>query len=257
MSPGPPHATRQGPVAVPHDAWAQAYDVAYGEEFGELLAQVTRATLALVAELVPARGAIVDFGAGTGRLAIPLAAAGHEVVAVEPSAAMLEVLGAKEGGGAVARVVARIEDFRGTPRFDLALCAFGVLSYLTTRASLDAAMAVVRSCLAPGGRLLLDLPAASLFASRRCETPRMTREVHVRPLGDGLHAYVESIELRDPSGAMPPRRYADRFEIRAWTHEDVAGAAARAGLRIEADATARIPASGARWLLLAPVARDG
>jgi SAM-dependent methyltransferase len=42
--------------------------------------------------LVVAPGRIVDLGAGTGHLALPLAARGHVVMAVEPAEAMLSVL---------------------------------------------------------------------------------------------------------------------------------------------------------------------
>src|ERR671933_316682 len=45
-----------------------------------------------------AGGSVVEWGAGTGRLAIPLAAAGHDVAAVEVSEAMVE-RGRKKGGG--------------------------------------------------------------------------------------------------------------------------------------------------------------
>jgi 2-polyprenyl-3-methyl-5-hydroxy-6-metoxy-1,4-benzoquinol methylase len=42
----------------------------------------------VITGLLPPGGSIVDFGAGTGRLAIPLARAGYRVTAVEPSSAM-------------------------------------------------------------------------------------------------------------------------------------------------------------------------
>jgi len=240
------------PASTPHDSWAEAYDLACDEEFGELLGRITAATLGLVADLLPKPGAIVDFGAGTGRLAIPLAAAGHAVVAVEPSAAMLDVLAAKAGPRGPCRVACRMQDYRGEARFDLALCAFGVLSYVTTCDGLDAALAAARASLAPGGRILLDLPRAMLFASRRCETARILREVDLEPLGAGLFAYCERIELRDPSHVPSLRRYEDRFKIRAWSRGDLDRAAERVGLVVETDVSDRVPGSGADWLLLAP-----
>jgi SAM-dependent methyltransferase len=45
-----------------------------------------------LSELAVAPGRIVDLGAGTGLLALPLAARGHAVMAVEPAEAMLSVL---------------------------------------------------------------------------------------------------------------------------------------------------------------------
>jgi SAM-dependent methyltransferase len=133
------------PDPTSHDAWAEVYDLVYAEEFGALLEGLTDRTLELVCILAKPPAAVVEFGAGTGRLAIPLASVGYRVVAVEPSAAMLGRLAGKPGGDAVRRVVGRVQDYAGDMRFDLALCVFGVLSYLTTRAQLDAGLAAVRA----------------------------------------------------------------------------------------------------------------
>src|SRR5690242_9131116 len=50
---------------------------------------------ALVHRALPAGGSVLDLGAGTGRLAMPLLALGHPIVAVDNSAEML----ARIGGG--------------------------------------------------------------------------------------------------------------------------------------------------------------
>ncbi len=50
-----------------------------------------------IAGELAARGRVLDVGAGTGHFTIPLAAAGHEVTAIEPSPAMMEILKAKIG----------------------------------------------------------------------------------------------------------------------------------------------------------------
>ena len=56
-----------------------------------------------------ATGRVVDLGAGTGLLALPLAARGLAVAAVEPAAAMLDVLRRQAGGLAVDCVHAAAE----------------------------------------------------------------------------------------------------------------------------------------------------
>jgi predicted RNA methylase len=56
--------------------------------FGRFYDELTRQTLEQIATL-GSKLRIADFGAGTGRLSLPLAAAGHTVSAVEPSASML------------------------------------------------------------------------------------------------------------------------------------------------------------------------
>ncbi len=55
----------------PHDPWADVYDLAYEEEFGAFYATLTQGTVEAITGLLPPQGSIVDFGAGTGRLAIP------------------------------------------------------------------------------------------------------------------------------------------------------------------------------------------
>ena len=67
--------------------------------------EVVRRLLALL----PSSPRVVDLGAGTGHLAVPLARAGAKVVAVEPAAAMLAVCGERSQGLRVALVHAPAE----------------------------------------------------------------------------------------------------------------------------------------------------
>ena len=80
---------------TPHSSWAQHYDEAYRRSFGGFYDDLTQATVECVARIQPAPARVVDFGAGTGRLALPLAKAGYNVVATDPCAEMLAVLSSK------------------------------------------------------------------------------------------------------------------------------------------------------------------
>ena len=74
---------------------------AYGADWAAVYDDVhegmvdTDATVAGLAELVGPAAAVLEYAAGTGRLAIPLAERGHDVVAVEISEPMLEQLRAQ------------------------------------------------------------------------------------------------------------------------------------------------------------------
>lgn len=110
------------------------YDLAFEEQFGAFYQALTDATIASIEELVPAGARIVDFGAGTGRLAIPLAIPlaklGYIVTAVEPSGPMLDVLRSRDTTNRVTCVQSALQDYRADTGFDLALSVFTVVSYL-------------------------------------------------------------------------------------------------------------------------------
>src|SRR5690606_15357794 len=95
-----------------------------------------------------AGGRVLELGAGTGRLTAALARAGHEVVAVELSAAMLERARARLGAEGLAGRVRLLEgDMRALGdlplggEFALVLAPFNTLMHLYTLSDQDAALA--------------------------------------------------------------------------------------------------------------------
>lgn len=105
-------------------------------------------------------GAVLEIGAGTGRLAVPLAEAGHAVTALEPSAAMLRLGRAATEAATVPVewVAGRIEDFAAERRYALVIAALDSFLHLTDTTAQLAALAAIRGVLTPGGLLALDLP---------------------------------------------------------------------------------------------------
>jgi SAM-dependent methyltransferase len=95
---------------------------------------------------------VLDVGAGTGRVAIPLARAGHAVTALDIDAALLDVLGerAHEESLDVPTVVADAEAFSLAGQVGLVIVPMQTLQLLGDRAGFFAA---VRRALVPGGRL--------------------------------------------------------------------------------------------------------
>jgi len=100
--------------------------------------------------------AVLDAGCGPGALALPAAALGASVTAVDASAAMLAVARTRAQGMQIEFLLGRIGDpaLLADRRFDLVLCS-SVLEYMD---DLDAALAWLRLRLAPGGRLLVSMP---------------------------------------------------------------------------------------------------
>jgi SAM-dependent methyltransferase len=110
-------------------------------------------------------GPVVEWGAGTGRLAAPLASAGLDVTAVEISQNMVEK--GRENGGAVewVRGDMRYVDLGG--RYGLAVCAFNSFLCLL---SVDDALAFLRNVrehLEPNG--LLGIEVSAFTPEELCE----------------------------------------------------------------------------------------
>ena len=116
------------------------------------------ADLALWHELAASeRGPVLDIGAGTGRVALPLARAGHDLTALDREPALLEALAARAAGLDVATVVADAGDFSLDRRFGLAIVPMQTVQLLSDR---PAFLAVVRRHLLPGGLLAIAIAAA-------------------------------------------------------------------------------------------------
>ena len=241
----------------PHDTWAEWYDVVYDACFGDTFAWLTEATLNTVLTKAPAGARIVDFGAGTGRLAIPLARLGFRIHAVEPSGPMLSQLVAKSAREADPIAITTeqldIQSFTGRGEFDVALCVFTVLIYVTTVPELRAALKAMSDALRPGGLLLIDLPDPSVFESFTADTKdvfrivritRDPREAQTEP-GTGF-TFDEETLIKAPH----LHRYHDRFPVRFWPPEVVREYASEYGLAVIEDLSSGFsPAASTYWWL--------
>ena len=119
-----------------------------------------------VAEARKARGPVVELGVGTGRIAVPVAAAGVPVIGVDSSERMLEVCRHRAEAAGVARLLdLRLGDLRDPPvgeRVRLVTSPFRALLHLETDAERRAALAAAFRLLVPGGRFVFDVFAPSL-----------------------------------------------------------------------------------------------
>ncbi|HDR8858837.1 TPA: class I SAM-dependent methyltransferase [Burkholderia territorii] len=102
------------------------------------------------------RQRILDLGCGTGTFARRLAAAGHDVVAIDPAPAMIDHARRQPGAAAVGWFAC---DLGGLPRgapFDIVVMTGHAFQCLLTDADIDATLRGVRRVLADGGRFLFD-----------------------------------------------------------------------------------------------------
>jgi SAM-dependent methyltransferase len=107
-------------------------------------------------------GAALEFGVGTGRIAIPLSAAGVSVHGLDLSAAMLARLRRKPGNE---RVEATQGDFATTEvegTFRLAYLVYNTINNLTTQDEQVACFENVARHLEPGGRFVIEVGVPQL-----------------------------------------------------------------------------------------------
>lgn len=235
-------------MKTPHSSWAQHYDEAYRRSFGDFYDGLTQVTIDCIARIQPPPARILDFGAGTGRLALPLTKAGYSVVATDPCAEMLTVLRSKAEKErlAIQTVCCRMQDEFQSPPFDLALCVFTVLLYLLDEAALNASFQTAAAALRPGGRLLLDIPLRQIFHSYNRTAPDFVRDVRVIPETEVLFRYEETIRVLDGNRWV---NHSDSFQIRHWEQAQVFRSLERAGFEIEKDLTSLFTGTGSQYFL--------
>jgi len=203
----------------PHSSWADVYDIAYQRSFGDFYDRLTVATVELVEGMLALSSCIVDFGAGTGRLSLPLSRKGYAVTAVEPCQEMLVQLQVKDQDNLVKTVCSRMEEFRGEGKFDMALCVFTVILYLLDEDSLKKSLTAAYEALHPDGCLLLDIPSEAIFSSYSRRDSSFERTVTVTPRNGGIYSYKEDLVVTNDDGEST--RYQDEFQIRYWSKHQV------------------------------------
>jgi SAM-dependent methyltransferase len=200
-------------------------------------------------------GPILDAGCGTGRLLVPLARDGHQVLGIDRSAAMLARAAwrlSRAGRAARGRAALARADLVALPaaasRFALVIAAFHTVQHCESDAALQTFLRDARRALIPGGWLAFDTfwPARSFLERRgpsgitRFRHPRTERltayqETHtVGPGPDGPDRPVLEMRFRytdlPPAGAGRGRARTLTLRHRLFSPADIDGALRAAGL---------------------------
>ena len=137
----------------PYDAIARLYD-----PWSRSVTEDVDFYVALARE---AGGPVVELGVGTGRIAVPTAAAGVRVIGVDSSTRMLDVCRERGDLAGVGHLLdLRLGDFRDPPvdeTVPLVTCPFRSLLHLHTDEERLRAFEAARRILRPRGRLAFDV----------------------------------------------------------------------------------------------------
>jgi SAM-dependent methyltransferase len=191
-----------------------------------------------------APGPVLDVGAGTGRVALHLAAAGHRVTALDRDAELLGVLAqrARAAGLDVETVVADAASFdAGEARFGLVAVPMQTIQLLPGAEGRAGFLACARRALAPGG--LVALAIADDLETFDEGAPLPDPDVGE---ADGRRFVSQPVAVRERGGAVRIERVRrivapggeivsedDLVELASVSAEELAAEAAAHGLRAE------------------------
>jgi SAM-dependent methyltransferase len=135
---------------------AEAYDADMGRDADTM--DDVPFYLELANEARNAGAAVLELGCGTGRVTIPVARDGIDVVGLDSSPAMLDIARRKAAAAAVdvAWVEADMRDLDLRREFGLVIVPFRSFLHLLTDADQQACLACIRRHLLPDGRLALN-----------------------------------------------------------------------------------------------------
>lgn len=167
-------------------------------------------------------GPVLEVGVGTGRIALPIARSGVEIVGVDVAPEMLGHLAARleqeapEVRERLILVEADMRDFDLGRRFPLVTIPFRAFLHNLTRAEQVAAARCCRAHLAPGGELVLNVfrPSLRYMAASQSERSATWRVSEERDLGGGRFGLLSTASSFEP----------EHQQLRSWLRYEIYGA---------------------------------
>ena len=200
--------------------------------------------LRLAAEHVPSGQALLDVGAGTGRVTLPLARAGHRVVALDRDRELLAELERRSAGLPVETVCADARDFDlGGLTFALIVVPMQTIQLLGGGAAHSRFFRCARAHLAEGGCVAVAIAASEDFEEFDFQDGGSAPLPDVVEIaGRAYFSQPTAVRRRDDTFVLERRRQVvepdgartsseDRIVLDIVAGADLERAAARAGLR--------------------------
>jgi SAM-dependent methyltransferase len=147
---------------VPKDYFGEEIAAGYDESSADMFdPAVVEPAVAFLAELAGS-GAALEFGIGTGRIALPLSQRGVRVHGVDLSEAMVAKLRAKPGGAEIQVTIGDFATTRVDETFTLTYLVFNTIGNLTTQDEQVECFQNAAAHLAPGGTFVIEVGVPSL-----------------------------------------------------------------------------------------------
>lgn len=135
------------------DPVADFYDATSAHMYAD---EVLTPAVDLLAELAGS-GRVLEFGIGTGRVALPLAARGLEVAGIDASEKMVEKLREKPGGKDIPVAIGDFSKASVEGKFSLVYAVWNAIWNLRTQEKQVACFENAAAHLEPGGRFVIEL----------------------------------------------------------------------------------------------------
>ncbi|HSL74081.1 MAG TPA: class I SAM-dependent methyltransferase [Ilumatobacteraceae bacterium] len=186
----------------------RSYGDGFADVYDEWYAGVSdvATTVERMSALAGIGGRVLELGVGTGRLAVPMAAAGLRVVGVDSSTAMLAKLALRDPAGAVDVVCGDMVDDLPEGSFDAALIAYNTIFNLLDEATQRRCFAEVARRLRPGGVFVVEAfvpdaatPSGSEVAVRTMAVDHVVLSVSINDPGD-QRAEGQFVEFTERGG---------------------------------------------------------
>jgi len=170
-----------------------------------------------------AAGPVLELACGTGRVTIPIAQAGMEIVGLDQSSSMLARLREKawEAGVEIPLVEADCRDFELGRKFALIFMAFNSLQHLHDLTSLEALFGNVRRHSASGGSFVFDVFNPSVAILSREPGKRYRERQYEAPDGKGTITVEQSAVYDDAAQVNRIRWYFSRDEHKDFRVEEL------------------------------------
>lgn len=216
----------------------RSYGEGFADVYDEWYADVTDvdATVRRMVDVAGGEGRVLELGVGTGRLAVPMAAAGLRVVGIDSSEAMLAKLRERDTASTVEAVLGDIAGDLPAGPFDAVLVAYNTIFNLLGEQDQPRLFQRVAERLAPGGVFVVEafVPHADATDGSSEVTVRSMAVDHV----------VLSVSVNRPDEQVAEGQFVQFSEaggvrLRPWsirwaTPEQLDSMAAAAGLHLDA-----------------------